>query len=375
MPRYLSTGQVFQNLPSLPGGFLVQLSTKHKLQECSLSTTKCGPMNDYKFCSSGCCSYNGICENVPYCPDNGTMSYTLKGFRECVYDLLDANEGSPAYLAEVKNVGSFEKDAEVAMETCPASKSQCGKDSGDKFCTVGCCSNSGYCGTSQVYCVGNYNQQYDSDQLSKCLEDIGNSAPAGNNDGAPKKEFEKANPPVHKVQDPTPLPKEENPSTIPKEKDSTPHAQEETPLPLPKEEVSTDAEDTVIVTDIDANEQASEPRTMNRKIHDLVYSLMFLSIFAFVATYYIFPAIIYFCCLRKKMVNAKFNKSRCFLACLTILSPWIMVILMVKAVYKKRYRDIVADRLNDKGPRNSVDIREYFFPKTNLKFSFSPKLK
>jgi hypothetical protein len=295
------------------------------------------------------------------------MDYTLTGFNECVYDLLDANEGSPAYLAEVKDVGSFEKDAEVAMMTCPASKSQCGKNFGDKFCTVGCCSNNGYCGTSQTYCVGNYNQQYDSDQLSKCLEEIGTNAPANKNDGSPKKEFKKANPPAHKVQDPIPIPKEKNPSPKPKEETS----KEETALPLPIEEVSTDAEDTATVTVTDANEPitlenpspAPEPRTMNRKIHDLVYSLMFLSIFAFVATYYIFPAIIYFCCLRKKMVDAKFNKSRCFLACLTILSPWIMVILMVKAVYKKRYRDMVADRVMAKGPRGSVDIREYFFPK------------
>jgi hypothetical protein len=376
IPRYLSKGQVFQNLPNLPGGYLAQLSTKHKLQECSLSTTKCGPMNSYQFCASGCCSYNGNCEHAAYCPDNGTMDYNLKGFNECVYNLLDANEGSPAYLAEVKNVGSFEKDAKVAMLTCPANKSQCGKIFEDKFCTVGCCSNSGYCGTSQIYCVGNYNQHYDSDQLSKCLEDIGTNAPANKNDGSPKKEFEKANPPADKAQDPTPIPKEESP----KPKKETP--KEETPIPPPIKEVSTHAEDTVTVTD--ANEPFpledpspdTEPQTMNRKIHDLVYSLMFLSIFAIVATYYILPGIIYCCYLRKKMVNAKFNKSRCFLTCLTIFSPWIMVILMVKAVYKKRYIDMVADRVIAKGPRDSVDIREYFFrKKTNLKFSFSPKLK
>lgn len=57
------------------------------------------------------------------------------------------------------------------------------------------------------------------------------------------------------------------------------------------------------------------------------------------------------------MENAKFNKSRCFLVNLTILCPLVMVILIVKAIYKKRYRDMIAKRLEAKGG-NSIELRD-----------------
>jgi len=323
-PRNLSTAEVWQKLPTLPGEYLTQLSTKHNLKECSLSTTKCGQNNEYKYCSEGCCNWDGVCEKLTYCPDNGFGNYNLRSFNECVYEVL--NFQGDDFAKELPKIASFEKDVKVALETCPASKRDCGSDFGNKFCTSGCCSDDGYCGNSQVYCFGNVNEKFDGDKLTNCLEDIGHGFVAAKNDGSPTKDFKtktpdapKSNPETPEPSTPAPQPETEEPTAQPEPEEPTLPAE---PTEVPKEDPVPTEPEVVVVT----GQANPAHRTLNRKIHDLVYSLMFISIFAFVFTYYVLPAMIYCCALRKRMAHAKFNKSRCFIVSLTLGCPWVMVI-------------------------------------------------